>query len=384
MERYNGAEEKKDDSQKPSQESALLQVNNTSGTSKVQENKEETSKVILQPNAVSKASLATALTSSANNRVRNGEKQDKYEHAKPVFPVQPNELQTPPVRVIQKAEQVQPMKASVITPMACQNGQVDGAITSVKKSVEGGRTTHIKPTTQSYVSKSPVIVHNRGVAMTTEREEEEKRQNEALKAREAIQVSSTNVASLRRDRETEINDQRPKEKPAKKFEFAKAVTAQAIKSVTAQEPSKAPAHVTTMVQKDPGNAMSVGTEEVTALKQEIENLRAANDKMVRNYEEQINAMRKQLEQAAGQDLVDAAMSPKSSVTSDGEASPDLSRTSSPVTPPPPPPPVPGAGPPPPPPLGGIRGAGSNRKLRKAAVKPDVEMKQLFWTRYLVG
>ena len=317
---------------------------------------------------------------------------------KPVFPVQAAN-QSSPVRVFQKAEQVQPMKASVITPVANQNGRTVGA---VKKAVEGGKATQLRPTTQSYVSKSPVVVHSKGSLVTPDKEDETK-DSETLKAKETIAAAKS--ASLKRAQEVRANGHEIAQ--ANKVEVAPTASNKVnlFRSLNSREPApnvkEASAETAASTQQQARDGQTEG--ELVALRREIEQLKAAKVKMQRDYEDQLREVRRQLQRTSRQDAV---ASPLSSTSSDSQDSPGDDGSDSPgppapaapapapppppppptsnaAAPPPPPPPVPGGIPPPPPPLSGIKGA-AERKFRKPVVKPGVEMKQLFWSRYLLG
>lgn len=300
-------------------------------------------------------------------------------------------------RLVHKAPQVQQAQTGFVTdvakPMAHQNGEV----VPLMKAVQEGKVTQVKPATQTYVAKAPVIVQGKktgadGVPETAKMEEGASKKADIVTP--SIQTSPF------------INQKEVKESP-----IPTVLKSSPVKMVNGVHDVKKNEVVTAKESSTNVSKQSTGEsdkETVEFLKKEIERIKTEHEREITKYEEQINEMKHQIEQA------------KEMATSEGtvesEASSDLSRSSSvsslpppaapppppppsgppapppppppgSASPPPPPPPAPGVGPPPPPPppMGpGGRRFGGRAQPKKAAIKPDVEMKPLFWTRILIS
>lgn len=163
------------------------------------------------------------------------------------------------------------------------------------------------------------------------------------------------------------------------------------------------------------------TKTIASLKEEIKRLKEEQESLVKSYESKLVQMRNELELIKTRETSMSAGSVTDSVASESAttSSQDSSQTSSPppappppmgesmpppppplaagsngppppppppgmAAPPPPPPPGAGGPPPPPPPCGPGNKKKGNSKPKKAAIKPDAEMKPLFWNRIILS
>ena len=352
----------------------------------------------------------------------SGNVQTKEENSKPPSSTQRSFHKAPQVKLVQtgsvtddskqssmaqcslhKAPQIQQVQTGLVTdvakPIALQNGEV----VPLKKAVHEGKVTQVKPVTQSYVSKAPVIVQGRKIGPEGVPEKTNKEENTGIKA--DIITPSIKASPF-------INHKNVEESG-----LTKVLKSSPLNIVNGVDDGKKSEEVTakdssTKAAKVNQHTATVELDKETAefLKKEIERIKAEHITEITKYQETIKEMKHQIEQA------------KEMATSEGtagsETSSDLSRSSSvsslsppapppppppppaptgppapppppppgAVSPPPPPPPLPGGGPPPPPPpMGpGARRLAGGAKPTKAAIKPDVEMKPLFWTRILIS
>lgn len=296
-------------------------------------------------------------------------------------------------RFVHKAPQIQQAQTGFVTdlvkPVAHQNGEV----VPLKKAVQEGKVTQAKPSTQTYVAKAPVIVQGKkigpeGVPETAKEEDSTSKKADIV----TPSIKTSPFINQKEVKESAV----PKVLKSSPIKMVNGVHEEKKSEVVTAKDSATNQHTTVEPDK----------ETVDFLKKEIERIKAEHERELAKYEEKINEMKHQIEQA--KEIA------TSEGTADSEASSDLSRSSSvsslpppapppppppsgppappppplpeSANPPPPPPPVPGAGPPPPPPpMGpGARRLGGRVQPKKAAIKPDVEMKPLFWTRILIS
>lgn len=294
-------------------------------------------------------------------------------------------------RAVHKAPQIQQAQTSLVTDVAKPIAHQNGEVVPLKKAVQEGKVTQVKPVTQSYVAKAPVIVQGRkigpeGVPEKTHEEENSKKAD----------IITPSIKALPFVNHKEVEESGP--------------TKVLKSSPIGVHDGKTNEVVTSAKTSKVDQPMTVESDKETAefLKKEIERIKAEHVAEITKYQETIKEMKHQIEQA------------KEMTTSEGtagsETSSDLSRLSSvsslsppppppppppappgppapppppppgSISPPPPPPPLPGGGPPPPPPpmVPGARRLAGGAKPKKAAIKPDVEMKPLFWTRILIS
>ncbi|KAL9974844.1 hypothetical protein ACROYT_G011940 [Oculina patagonica] len=293
-------------------------------------------------------------------------------------------------RFVHKAPQVQQAQtgfvADVVKPIAHQNGEV----VPLKKAVQEGKVAQVKPATQTYVAKAPVIVQGKKIG--PEGVPETAKEEESTNKKADIVTSSIKTSPF-------INQKEVKESAA-----SKVIKSSPIKMVNGVHEEKKSEVVTAKESSTNVNQLTTvesDKETVDFLKKEIERMKAEHERELAKYEEKINEMKHQIEQATSEGTTSEAssdLSRSSSVSSlpppapppppppSGPPAPPPPPPPGSASPPPPPPPVPGAGPPPPPPpMGpGARRLGGRVQPKKAAIKPDVEMKPLFWTRILIS
>ncbi|KAJ7360456.1 riboflavin kinase [Desmophyllum pertusum] len=283
-------------------------------------------------------------------------------------------------RLVHKAPQVQQVKTGLVTNIAKPTHQ-NGEVVPLKKAVQEGKVTEVKPATQTYVAKAPVIVQGRKIG--PEGFPETNNEDNTTKKADII-TPSLKTSPFINQKEIE-ESAAPKVLKSSPIKMANGVhEAKKTETVTATESS-----AKAINENKHTDVESADNETVDFLRKEIERIKA-------EHELEITKLKHQFEQA------------KEMATSEGtaesEASSDLSRSSSvsslsasappppppppgppapppppppgSMSPPPPPPPVPGGGPPPPPPPPGGRRIGGVQP-KKAAIKPDVEMKPLF-------
>ena len=149
---------------------------------------------------------------------------------------------------------------------------------------------------------------------------------------------------------------------------------------------------------------------IISLKEEIRKLKEEQESVTRSYESKLSQLKNELEISKTRQVIDSDNSVNASVESEGTSISSQDNSQSGLTPPappppaaqnvvppppppppggsgpPPPPPPPGSsGPPPPPPPGGLSGKKrSGSKPKKATIKPDAEMKPLFWNRIILS
>lgn len=351
---------------------------------------------------------------NGNANLVNGEENNRNEQAKAENSKTGSKSSSLP-RSVHKAPQVQQVQTSLVTmhkapqvqkvetgfvndvakPIAHQNGEV----IPVKKAVQEEKALEVKAATQTYVAKAPVIVQGRKAGSTAAKE---------TTSEEKTTTETTDIVTPSIKTSPFINRKEAEESAVPKVRKISPIKmvngfhdAEKSESVSEKESSSTGTDL-----KDHQEPVQSGKETADFLRKEIERIKAEHQLEIAKYQEKLNEMKQEFEQA------------KEMTTSEGtvesEPSSDLSRSSSvsslsppappppppppgppappppppsgSVSPPPPPPPVPGAGPPPPPPPvgpGGRRHAGGV-KPKKAAIKPDVEMKPLFWTRILIS
>ena len=338
---------------------------------------------------------------SENANSGNGEKNNSNDqHKLENFKLQTKHSSLP--RTIYKAPQVQQVQTGLVTMhrapqvQKIQTGSVNddikstehqnGGIIPIKRAVQEEKAQEVKAATQMFVAKAPIIVQGR--------------KNAHMSPQETTTDDKTKTENV------DVTTPSIKTSP---FITPKGAGETATSRVRKISPIKMVNgfHDEEKIESLPTKHLpSTGTdsqapkekETVDVLRKEIERIKAEHQLEISKYQEKINEMKQEFEQAKD-------MTP-SEGTMESEASSDLSRSSSmssisapapppppppppapgSASPPPPPPPVPGACPPPPPPPigpGGRRLAGGV-KPKKAVVKPDVEMKPLFWTRILIS
>ena len=304
----------------------------------------------------------------------------KPENSKPTSPTQ---------RLMHKAPQVQQVQTGVVTNVAKPIANQNGEIMPLKKAVQEGKVTQLKPATQTYVAKSPVIVHDKkgGPSGNPEKSNEE----EKTPKKDIISSSIKTSPFINRK---EDEERAPKVVKSSAVKMVNGVH-EAKKSEVAE--TREPSITATSANRD--KMIKSDDDTVEFLKKEIERIKAAHELEIKKYEEKINELKNQLESDTSSvsstssfvsSVPPAAPPPPPPPPPPGPAAPSPPPPPPPppgsMSPPPPPPPVPGAGPPPPPPpMGpGARRLGGPVKPKKAAIKPEVEMKPLFWTRILIS
>lgn len=338
---------------------------------------------------------------SENANSGNGEKNNSNDqHKLENFKLQTKHSSLP--RTIYKAPQVQQVQTGLVTMhrapqvQKIQTGSVNddikstehqnGGVIPIKRAVQEEKAQEVKAATQMFVAKAPIIVQGR--------------KNAHMSPQETTTDDKTKTEKV------DVTTPSIKTSP---FITPKGAGETATSRVRKISPIKMVNgfHDEEKIESLPTKQLpSTGTdsqapkekETVDFLRKEIERIKAEHQLEISKYQEKINEMKQEFEQAKD-------MTP-SEGTMESEASSDLSRSSSmssisapapppppppppapgSASPPPPPPPVPGACPPPPPPPmgpGGHRLTGGV-KPKKAVVKPDVEMKPLFWTRILIS
>lgn len=306
-----------------------------------------------------------------------------------------------PQRFVHKAPQIQQAQTGLVTdvakPIAIQNGEV----VPLKKAVQEGKVTQVKPATQSYVAKAPVIVQGRkigpeGVPENTNKEETADKKAEII-------TPSIKASPFINHKEVEESA------PAKVLKSSPIKMVNGVHDVKKNEVVTTSDSVTKTTKVNQPTSVESDKETAEFLKNEIERIKAEHTAEITKYQETIKEMKHQLEQA--KEMATSEGTAGSETSSDLSRSSSVSSLSTPPPPPPPPPPAPpgppapppppppgsmsapppppplpgGGPPPPPPPMGpGARRLGGGAKPKKAAIKPDVEMKPLFWTRILIS
>ena len=311
---------------------------------------------------------------------------DKPEKSKPTSPTQ---------RFVQKAPQVQQVQTGLVTDLAKPITNQESETMPLKKAVQEGKVNQIKPATQTYVAKSPVIVQGRKSGPGGPPETTNEKQ---ITPKKDIVTSSIKTSPFIIEKEDEKCE-------------PKVLTSSAVKMVNGVheakkiEPTESKERSTKAASVNQNKTVKSDEETVEFLKKEIERIKAEHEQELKKYQETINEMKNRLESDSSSDR--SSVSSEPSVASPPPPPPGPPAPPPPPPPPgsmspppppppppapgstsspPPPPPVPGGGPPPPPPpMGpGARRFGGPGKPKKAAVKPDVEMKPLFWTRILIS
>ena len=392
---------------------ALLEQDQSFSTQNRQDSKSEDKK---EEKAEIKCSMINTETKSGNDQAKAGNSKDdsklqsssqrSFHKAPQVKLVQTGSVtddskqSSTPQRFVHKAPQIQQAQNGLVTdvakPIAIQNGEV----VPLKKAVQEGKVSQVKPATQSYVAKAPVIVQGRKIGPEGVPEKANKEETADKKAE--IITPSIKASPFINHKEVEESA------PAKVLKSSPIKMVNGVHDVKKNEVVTTSDSVTKTTKVNQPTTVESDKETAEFLKNEIERIKAEHTAEISKYQETIKEMKHQLEQA------------KEMATSEGtagsETSSDLSRSSSvsslstpppppppppappgpPAPPPPPPPgsmsapppppPLPGGGPPPPPPpMGpGARRLGGGAKPKKAAIKPDVEMKPLFWTRILIS
>ena len=313
----------------------------------------------------------------------------KSENSKPISPTQ---------RFVPWAPQVKQAQTGLVADVAKPITDQDGEKILLKKAVQEGKVTQVKPTTQTYVAKSPVIVMGRksGPEGLPETSKENKSSLD-----KGIVTSSVKTSPFKKQEDKECDPNvlgSSEEKMVNGIHEAKKT-----------EPTKTKEDTQVYVASvDQKKTVESENETVKFLKEEIERIKAEHEKEIKRYQEMISEMESRLESETSDNSRSSSVSsepspasppppPPGPVPAPPPPPPPPPGVGSPPPPPPPPPPgsasappppppLPGgAPPPPPPPMGpGARRFGGPAKPKKAAVKPDVEMKPLFWTRILIS
>lgn len=262
---------------------------------------------------------------------------------------------------------------------------------SLKTAKKENKAVQLKPATQTYVSKSSVIVPGRKTGPA--RNSQVNHYEEKLPKRDILTSSIKTLPMMHSQKQNEEST-------------PEVVQSSDVSMVNGVHEPKSPEEVEESKKKpcqtrreERNKTTKSDTETVEFLKKEMERIQAEHLKELAQYQDKINEMKAQLESetssvvsmsssASSEQTTTTASPPPPPPPPPGPAAPppppppQLPGSFS--APPPPPPPVPGAGiPPPPPPIGpGMRRLGGPVKPKKAAIKPDVEMKPLFWTRIL--
>ena len=298
-------------------------------------------------------------------------------------------------RSLHKAPQIQQAQTGLVTDVAKPIVHQNGEVVPLKKAVQEGKATQVKPAMQSYVAKAPVIVQGRKIG--PEGVPEKTNEEESTGKKADIITPSIKASPF-------INHKEVKESGPTKVLKSSPITM--VNGVHDEKKNKV---VTSAKTSKVDQPTTVESDKETAefLKKEIERIKAEHVAEITKYQETIKDMKHQIEQAREMTTSEG--------TAGSETSSDLSRSSSvsslppppppppppappgppapppppppgSMSPPPPPPPLPGGGPPPPPPpmVPGARRLAGGAKPKKAAIKPDVEMKPLFWTRILIS
>ena len=290
-------------------------------------------------------------------------------------------------RVLHKVPQVQRVQTGLVTDhVAKRVTNESDKIVPVKKAVEEGKVTQLKPASQTYVAKSPVIVQGKkgGLAGNPETSNEEGNSRKM-----DIITSSVKTSPFVNRKEDE--ESAPKVVKSSKVTMINGV--HEAKKSEVYESKAVPSIETTNI--DHSTSIISDKETVQFLKKEIERLKTEHEREITKYQEKINEMKNQLESEASSERSKSSASTTSPPPPPPPPPPPGSAAPAPPPPPPPPgsvsappppPPVPGGAPPPPPPPmdPGTRRLGGSVKPKKAAIKPDVEMKPLFWTRILIS
>ena len=313
----------------------------------------------------------------------------KSENSKPISPTQ---------RFVPWAPQVKQAQTGLVADVAKPIADQDGEKILLKKAVQEGKVTQVKPTTQTYVAKSPVIVMERKSG--PERLPETSKENKSSLDKDIVTSSvKTSPFEKQEDKKCDPNVlSSSEEKMVNGIHEAK-------KTEPAKTKEDTQVYVASVHQK---KTVESENETVKFLKKEMERIKAEHEKEIKRYQEMISEMKSRLETETSDNSRSSSVSSEPSPASPPPPPPGPVPAPPPPPPPPPgvggppppppppppgsasapppPPPLPGgAPPPPPPPMGpGARRFGGPAKPKKAAVKPDVEMKPLFWTRILIS
>lgn len=263
---------------------------------------------------------------------------------------------------------------------------------SLKTAVKESKVAQLKPATQTYVSKSSVIVPGRktGPAGNSQINHYE----EKVPKRDIVTSSTKTLPMI-------SNQKQNGESTPKVVQSSVASLVNGVHEPKSTEEVEKPKEKPCQARIEERNKTTKSdTETVEFLKKEIERIKAEHLRELAQYQDKINEMKAQLESETCSviSMSSSASSEQTTITASpppppppppGPAAPPPPPPPQPpgsLSSPPPPPPVPGAGiPPPPPPIGpGMHRLGGPVKPKKAAIKPDVEMKPLFWTRILTS
>lgn len=309
-----------------------------------------------------------------------------------------------PQRSVHKAPQIQQAQSGLVTDIAKPIAHQNGEVVPLKKAVQEGKVTQLKPATQSYVAKAPVIVQGRKIGPEDVPEKTNEEENTGKKA----DIITPSIKASPFINHKEVEERAP----------TKVLKSSPIKIVSGVDDGKKSEVVTARDSSTKAAKVNqhttVESDKETAefLKKEIERIKAEHVAEITKYQETIKEMKHQIEQA--KEMTNSEGTAGSETSSDLSRSSSVSSLSPPPPPPPPPPPAPtgppappapppppppgamsppppppplpsGGPPPPPPPMGpGARRLAGGAKPTKAAIKPDVEMKPLFWTRILIS
>ena len=316
---------------------------------------------------------------------------------------------------VKEVQTVRAVHAAVAKPVDHQNLQV----VPVKKAVQEGKVTQVNPTTQTYMSKTPVIVQERKAAVFKGGAEKIKTQDNLSATREGVSSSVKTSAFLNQNGGKESAPKVIKNGPMKHANgIHDGSTCGEIKQA-----QKSVAKSDTLVE----NHIEKNEEgSVDFLRKEIERITVEHELKVKKFQHEIDELKNQLAQA--KEVTTPGETLGSEPSSDCPRCSCIPSSTTPVPPPPlpppgplvPPPPPPPGGmsppsplsppvppappppggmssppppppvssgvpPPPPPPAGpGVPRHRATLQPKKVAIKPEVEMKPLFWTRILIS
>lgn len=260
---------------------------------------------------------------------------------------------------------------------------------SLKTAKKESKAVQMKPASQTYVSKSSVIVPGRktGPAGNSQVNHYE----EKLPKRD---IATSSIKTLPMMHSQKQNGESTPEVVQSSVVSMMNGVHEPKSPEEVEEPKEKPCQT----RREEGNKTTKSdTETIEFLKKEMERIKAEHLRELAQCQDKINEMKAQLESETSSVVSVSSSASSEQTTTTASPPPPPPPPPGPAAPPPPPPPqtpslsappppppVPGAGvPPPPPPIGpGMRRLGGPVKPKKAAIKPDVEMKPLFWTRIL--
>ena len=196
----------------------------------------------------------------------------KSENSKPISPTQ---------RFVPWAPQVKQAQTGLVADVAKPITDQDGEKILLKKAVQEGKVTQVKPTTQTYVAKSPVIVMGRKSG--AEGLPETSKENKSSLNKDIV-TSSVKTSPFKKQEDKKCD---PNVLSSSEEKMVNGIH-EAKKTEPAKTKEDTQVYVASVDQKKTAESEN---ETVKFLKEEIERIKAEHEKEIKRYQKMISEMR---------------------------------------------------------------------------------------------